>query len=146
MAERWRRLRGRLGLPLEAVLCLALARLACLFLPFQRTLTLLGLRLCPRDTARPLSPAPNPRARAVGLMVTHMAKRMPFRAVCLQQSLAAVLMLKRRGLPVDVCLGVARDAGGALVAHAWSQCEGHPVTGESEDGTYQLIAVLRSPG
>ncbi|SIS71866.1 Transglutaminase-like superfamily protein [Insolitispirillum peregrinum] len=139
-----RQWRGRVGLPVEAMVCLALARLACLVMPFRLALRLVGLRPVPQSADRtgPLGPL-DPRISAVAGMIARMAARAPFRAVCLQQSFAAALMLRRRGLPVDVHLGVRRE-NGVFAAHAWSLSNGHPVTGVPEAGVYQTVAILRA--
>jgi hypothetical protein len=41
------------------------------------------------------------------------------RAQCLPRALAAQAMLRRRGITSRLCLGVAKEGGGALAAHAW---------------------------
>jgi hypothetical protein len=67
----------------------------------------------------------------------------PFRAVCLQQSFAALLMLRRRGLAATVHLGVAREQSGeALTAHAWSHCGDVPVTGVAVAHTFAPVVVF----
>ena len=49
--------------------------------------------------------------------------------VCLPRSLAAKLLLERRGLPVRVYVGVSRSREGGLVAHAWAISRGVIVAG-----------------
>ncbi len=43
----------------------------------------------------------------------------PWRNRCLVSSLTARLMLRRRRVSSDLSLGVAKDHGGKLLAHAW---------------------------
>ena len=50
--------------------------------------------------------------------VTRAGGRVP-RATCLTRAIAASVMLGRRGVPASIRFGVARDAGGKLIAHAW---------------------------
>ena len=58
------------------------------------------------------------------------ARRLPFRATCLIESLAAEAMLMRRGVPCVLRLGVRPpDQQGALDAHAWIECRGGVVAG-----------------
>lgn len=48
---------------------------------------------------------------------------------CLAQSLALARMLRKRGVPADVRVGVRTDAG--FHAHAWVDVDGTAVTSES---------------
>src|SRR5690242_16197757 len=52
-------------------------------------------------------------------------------AQCLPQALAGYCLLRRGGLTPAIALGVARD-GERFDAHAWLECDGITVTGESE--------------
>ncbi|WP_286194739.1 lasso peptide biosynthesis B2 protein [Synechococcus sp. CCY 0621] len=45
---------------------------------------------------------------------------------CLSRSLCLQWLLRRRGIPADLRLGVQLDAG-QLQAHAWVEVAGHPV-------------------
>ena len=58
---------------------------------------------------------------------------------CLAQSLALAWMLRRRGVPAAVRLGVATDDG--FAAHAWVEIDGTPLAGA---GT--RFAPLAVPG
>lgn len=48
---------------------------------------------------------------------------------CLAQSLAVEWLYRRRGIPAEVCIGVARSEDGGLVAHAWVESEGRVMAG-----------------
>jgi hypothetical protein len=53
-------------------------------------------------------------------------------AACLPRALAAQAMLRRRGVPSRLCLGVARD-GQKLSAHAWLELgQDHIIMGGAE--------------
>jgi Transglutaminase-like superfamily len=54
----------------------------------------------------------------VSCSVSRAAKALPWETLCLSRSIAAFLMLRRRGIPTDLVLGVKRQAS-SLVAHAW---------------------------
>lgn len=54
------------------------------------------------------------------------ARRSPFRAACLTRSLLLEWLLRRRGVPGQLRIGVRLD-GAALDAHAWVEVEGVPV-------------------
>ncbi|MHA1528089.1 MAG: lasso peptide biosynthesis B2 protein [Alphaproteobacteria bacterium] len=84
-------------------------------------------------------------ASDVGRMVEVVAQVMPFRALCLQQAVAARRMLHRRGLRATVYLGVKRNAadrklagqGGA--AHAWVEVGSQVVNGDTNLGDYAVV-------
>lgn len=111
----------------EAVLALAFARLALAILPFRLALRCHGLVRTARRTDTVLVPASE--VEALGRMVSRVAGHMPFKAVCLQQALAASMMLRRRGRAAEVHFGVARNPDGKLEAHAWCISAGQPITG-----------------
>ena len=121
------------ALLLEAIIWLALARVALVLLPFRVVAAHLG-EVCPPAVAaeRLDKSGDDPRetavATAVGWAVRLMAAKAPFRAVCLQQGVAAKMMLRRRGIQSALHFGVARKAGG-LDAHAWLDTAGAKVTG-----------------
>ena len=51
---------------------------------------------------------------------------------CLTQALAVKLLLKRRGYPACLRIGVAREEGGKLQAHAWVESRDRVVVGGGE--------------
>lgn len=53
----------------------------------------------------------------------------PGRAVCLEQSLALYVLLRRRGVPADLRLGVRVYP---FLAHAWVEVAGEPVNEDRE--------------
>jgi hypothetical protein len=108
----------------EAALLLLAVRVALAVLPLRRALRLFGIAPGATGGGR-IDPD---QATLVGRAVARAARHVPFRAVCLQQAFAALLMLRRRGLAGTVHFGLLRD-GSELKAHAWSRCGEVPVTG-----------------
>ncbi len=151
-----RRLRRALALPaieqglaLEALIYLALCRGMLALLPFRIAMQWLGLRLhaggIVSEAAPGSSTGPGTESgpgSAIGLAVQRASSIAPFKAVCLQQALAAALMLRRRGHDVEVYFGLAKDAEGKLIAHAWSKCQGGLVTGGQQMPHYTPISVF----
>lgn len=127
-------------LTIEAAMALTVICLLLKTLPFARVLRLLGLKAadgaapCPTDIAT---------ARAVARAVARASRNLPFRAVCLPQAAASALLLRRRGLGVEVHFGVSRQSG-TLAAHAWSISGGVPVSGTAESPHFSPIAVFRA--
>jgi Transglutaminase-like superfamily len=106
---------------------------AWLWLP----LVWLGLRVMglPRLQAwlqrRPLAPEPAkalalPHIQALGDAVNIAARHTPFPVTCLTRSLLLGWLLRRRGVPSSLRIGV-RLTQGAFAAHAWVECAGVPV-------------------
>jgi hypothetical protein len=54
-------------------------------------------------------------------------------ATCLTQALAAQILLGQRGYHLQLRIGVAKDGGGRLEAHAWLESQGMVVIGQSAD-------------
>jgi hypothetical protein len=122
----------------EAALWLLLVRLAFGALPFRRALGLFRIALGEAAAGR----VDAGEAGAIGRAVERAARHVPFRAVCLQQAFAALLMMRRRGLAGTTRLGLAHDARGDLKAHAWSHCGELPVTGVAAARGYVAVAAF----
>ena len=83
------------------------------------------------------------RTLARSVATTTFPVKPPFRAACLQQAFAALLMLRRRDLAATVHLGLARDASGTgLEAHAWSRNGEVPVTGAAVARRFASVATF----
>lgn len=121
------------ALLLQAVIWLAAARIALLFVPFrilaQRFGTLVpGPAQAPADIAV-LGTEESALAREISWAVTRAANYVPFRAVCLPQAIAAKAMLRRRHIASVMHFGVAKKPGEDLEAHAWLDAAQIEVTG-----------------
>jgi Transglutaminase-like superfamily len=127
------------GRTVEAASLLLVVRLVLGLMPFRWALMLLRVSSGHAGAGR-ISAA---EARDVSRAIARAARYAPFRAVCLQQAFAALLMLRRRGLAATVHLGVAREASGSdLRAHAWSRCGDVPVTGEAAARDFTPVAAF----
>jgi hypothetical protein len=125
----------------EAVLCLLVSRLALGLLPLPTALRLLRIVQGKAGSGRVVAS----EAGDIALAVTRAARHVPFRAVCLQQAFAALLMLRRRGLAASVQFGLMREVGtGELKAHAWSHCGEVPVTGVAAAHGFTPVAIFGS--
>lgn len=76
--------------------------------------------------------------RRVGRIVGKVARRLPFRALCLPQAMAAQWMLRRRGVRSQLVFGARRGTAPdrALEFHAWLIVAGECVIGAGEVETY----------
>jgi hypothetical protein len=117
----------------EAVLMLALARLAVCLMPAARVLAWAN---------RPPRRIRRFAADEVGWVVWAIEKitAKPWMAApCLPQALAAHAMLRRRGIASRVCLGVAREHG-KLAAHAWVEIGTDRVVGGGGAAAFTRLA------
>jgi len=98
-------------------------------------LRILGLRGCQRVLARLAGSPPEPNQRpgaqlesciAAGRLVRAAARFSPLRAACLPQSLTLLRLLRRKGVVVELRIGVRTEAG-RLGAHAWVEYQGCPL-------------------
>ncbi len=83
-------------------------------------------------------------AARIGALVAAAGAAMPFRARCLHQSIALRRMLSRRGIPVVVHLGVARDQTDRgrqdFAAHAWVSVGPRVISGDGALEKYATVA------
>ncbi len=122
-------------LGLEALFLLAIARLLLVALPFAKAMRLLGLKV---DAVGPQGPTEKRSAatadgdvtlQRIRIALRRASRLAPFRAVCLQQAVAASLMLRRRRRISEIHFGVAREQDGGMSAHAWTCSSGQVITG-----------------
>jgi hypothetical protein len=121
----------------EAAFYLLAVRLAFGLLPLPRALQIFGITQSRTGRGR-ISAT---EAELIGRAIGRAARHVPFRAVCLQQAFAALLMLRRRGLVATVQLGLMRE-GDELKAHAWSHCGEVPVTGVDRADGFEPVAAF----
>jgi hypothetical protein len=119
----------------EALAGLALARLVVALLPFR----LIGRWASRRPQATASAPARRVAIARVRWAVSGCARRVPFRARCFEQGLAAMWMLRRRGIRATLHFGAARQQED-LVAHVWITADDGPVIGcEIKDRFFEFV-------
>lgn len=95
-----------------------------------------------RRQGRPDAPVP-PGAEAladrVAFAIPRVAARLPWRADCYIQALAAQSWLARSGVPSEIWIGVRRDRAPGFEAHAWLLHDGRTVTGGDHSGFLPLV-------
>lgn len=129
----------------EAVVCLAVARLAVLAVPFRRIAGRLGRHMEESD----LTDYPDrvELGRRIGWAIAAVSARVPWRTKCLEQALAGKAMLRRRRIPNTMYLGVARGAGPSpLEPHAWLRTGTLHVTGGARVERYAVLSTFADLG
>lgn len=133
-AERW--------LLVETLFWLGWARLLVLSLPFRWIVVLWGLHAQPLARADAASTPLASSRHAVAHAIAAVSPHTPWHSNCLAQALAASALLRRRGLPSTLYLGVAKDRTQRLQAHAWLAYEAQLITGAAGQQYFTLIAVF----
>ena len=57
--------------------------------------------------------------KLVNLSLSRAANLLPWKSLCLSRSIAAFIMLRRRGIPAVMFAGVKFSEDSSLLAHAW---------------------------
>jgi len=143
---RWQKMRQRpwrnRWVLLEATAWLGLARMAVLTLSFNRIAPYLGARmaLAPED----LPDKWGEDARRVGWAIRAAAPHTPWKSNCLAQGIAGKAMLRRRGIPSTLYLGIAKgqEASEPLAGHAWLRCAARIITGPAGHRRFTIIATF----
>jgi hypothetical protein len=123
----------------EALTCLGLARVATLLLPFRWLMPLLGQQQ--HETPMTDTPSCRPTLRAVARAIASASRHAPWESACLVQAVTAKLMLKRRGIPSTLYLGVAREDD-RLTAHAWLRSGYVVLTGGAGRQRFTVISTF----
>jgi hypothetical protein len=125
-------------LTLEAVAVLTVAAACVALLPF---------RVLAKSAARPprgeiATIAGAQTVTMVRNAIMRSARRMPFRAKCFEQGLAAVWMLRRRGVATTLHYGMAMRED-KLVAHVWVTVADRGVVGC--ENSHEFRELVRFP-
>jgi hypothetical protein len=116
---------------------LALARRRMLRRPLRELLADEEIAAAP--TLTPDDTAAAALVARVAFAVPAMGRRVPWRADCLVQALAARRWLAQRGIPTRLRIGATREVPQGFAAHAWLLAGETLVTGGETDGYAELI-------
>jgi hypothetical protein len=108
---------------------IAMVRLALWVMPFRTARAMVAWMARRRTRAtvgRTLS------AEQLCAMIGRLGDHVP-RATCLTQALVAQLVLCRSGFDPVLRLGVGRDERNVFRAHAWVECDGRVVIGQTNE-------------
>jgi hypothetical protein len=83
---------------------------------------------------------PGETIERVRYFLPRVARRMPFRADCLIQALAAQRWLGQAGIGSAVKIGVRKTQRAGFEAHAWLETQGKVVTGWDIEGFDEFLA------
>ena len=125
----------------EAVLCLAVARLWVLLIPLR----LLSRRLGRRGGESSIAAHSDATARMLAHITWSLqaiSHRLPWRCACIEQGIAAKRMLRRRRIASTLYLGVARspEPDSQPTAHAWLRSGPLFITGAPSHEQYTVVS------
>ncbi len=129
---------------LEATICLCRAHLL-LLAPFRRVAPLIG-RAEPAVNQSTIALTPDERVVALAIRnaLARAARVLPWRSSCLACAIGGSLMLRRRGMPSVLHLGVQSDPRSDLSAHAWLRCGEIDIVGTEIASEFTPVAAFRS--
>ncbi len=116
-------------------LTLAAAAVLRRVLPFKRLAPLLGRPAPASEPVPPAGRAQTARAHIIKRAIRRASAVAPFRADCLPQVLAAACLCRAMRVPFAAYLGVERDHGRDIHAHAWLIVGTTAVTGGGRPST-----------
>ena len=84
--------------------------------------------------------------RLVERSVSRAANLLPWKSQCLSRSIAAYIMLRRRGIPAALLAGVRVSKDSSLRAHAWVRVGAGVADGTSETAAFTaLVRIGQEP-
>ncbi len=124
---------------LEATFWLAIARLSILILPFRWIAPFLGKHMA--ESPQSMEPNFGDFAEQASWAVQTAGRHLPWECKCLTQAIAGKGIFRLRGIPSTLYLGLGKDGGEKLKAHAWLRSGDVIVTGR---GSMILFTIVSS--
>jgi len=135
----------RLKLDCKALLCLAIARLLVLC-PTRLWLKFLGWSVVPFGVSREVCGELQSRVAFAAESVRIISRKVPWRADCLPQAVALLLLVGPARGSCEIVLGAAKGVSGEMSAHAWVRVGSQVVLGRNEISRFQPVALLVAGG
>jgi hypothetical protein len=131
--------RGK-GLYLNAAFWLLAVKAGLYLLPFERLRGWLA-----RVDGLVGKPAEMEDMRAIIVAIERIGRFLaPLRINCLPQALVGHRLLRQKGFNVQLRIGVVKNPGGRLAAHAWLEVQGRVVLGDLRG--LERFAAFPAPG
>jgi hypothetical protein len=84
--------------------------------------------------------------KLVNLSLSRIANLLPWKSPCLSRSVAAFIMLRRRGIPAVMVAGVKFSEDSSLVAHAWVHTGNDVTNANSENSPFAgVVRIGQTP-
>lgn len=124
----------------EAVLLLFLVRFAIFLLPFRKIAPRLGTNM--KKTPEHVPEQSIEILQFIKYSLSRANRLTPWKNRCLVQAIAGKIMLKRRKIPSTLFLGVSKDKGKVLKAHAWLRSGEIILTGEEGREQFKVVSFF----
>ncbi len=118
-------------------MAIVIASAAIRLLPFER-----AARVARIGNIQSQLHLPEAVARRVRWALLAWARRLPWRALCFEQGLAAQILLRRRGYPARLFYGASNSIEEQLKAHVWVRVAETDVIGCEMAPAFALLAVF----
>jgi hypothetical protein len=123
----------------EAGILLLLSNLSIKTIPFRQIYRFLHANWSTRtrvvvDSAE--------KVELVMLSLSRAANLFPWKSQCLSRSIAAFMMLRRRGIPAVLFVGVKSLEDSSLVAHAWVHTGCEVIDENPENSTFTALVSV----
>ena len=80
--------------------------------------------------------------KLVNISLSRAANILPWKSLCLSRSIAAFIMLRRRGIPAVLYAGVKFLEDSSLSAHAWVRTGGAAIEGNAENSAFTVVVRI----
>lgn len=122
---------------IESFCLTGLVRLVILLLPFRWLSKVLGRHM--RESPMKEGAAESALARMIGRGIETVSRYTPWESKCLVQAIVGKMMLRQYGIANTLYLGVGRDEGNSLIAHAWLRCGETIITGRQGRERFTVV-------
>lgn len=129
---------------IEAFCLTGVVRLAILLLPFRWMAPVLGKHMWESPMKEGVEKLE--AARRVGRAVEMVSRYTPWESKCLVKAIAGKIMLRQHGIANTLYLGVGRDEGSGLIAHAWLRCGETMITGGHGQELFTIVGKFSDDG
>ncbi len=129
---------------MEAFCLTGVVRLTILLLPFRWLAPFLGKHMMESPTKEGVVKLA--AAQRIGRVVETVSRYTPWESKCLVQAIVGKIMLRQRGINNTLYLGVGRNEGKSLVAHAWLRCGERIITGGRGRERFAMVGKFADGG
>lgn len=129
---------------LEAYIYTGIYRILIIFVPFNKLRKRLGN--VKEESPDEVDINSYRIARDIRWAVINASRYTPWESKCLIKALTAQRMMRGKGIPTTIYLGVKKNEKNEMVAHAWIRCGSYFITGGENRSGYAVVAKFSTLG
>jgi len=129
---------------IEAFCLAGVVRLLILLVPFRWLARFLGKHM--QESPAQEDAAKLATARRIGMIVEIVSCHTPWESKCLVQAIVGKILLRHRGINNTLYLGVGKNEGESLMAHAWLRCGKEIITGGQNMERFTVVGKFGDDG